>query len=336
MAAAAAAGTLYTARPYNRGPCPAGKRTPRVRPGVRPWLPTLSRASAAACSISRPRSCPTWRCRSRCTSRSTSRTCSSLALAVPAAGFLLRTYIVFHDCAHGSFLPSRRANAWLGTALGLLVYSPFVRWRHDHAVHHATAGDLDRRGVGDVLTLTVAEYRALRAAPTARLPAVPQPAGDVRPRADLRDGDRAAHRRRARRAPRMRRSVIGTNIALAVLVGALCWLVGLARLPARPGPDRPARRRRRHLAVLRPAPVRGRLLAERRGLELRRRGAARQLLPEAAEGAPVLHRQHRPAPRPPPQRARSRTTTCSARTTRIRSSTTSRRSRSGTGCAPCG
>jgi omega-6 fatty acid desaturase (delta-12 desaturase) len=84
----------------------------------------------------------------------------TLALAVPSAGFLLRTFIVFHDCTHGSFLPSKRANHWLGTALGLLVLAPFVRWRHDHAVHHATAGDLDRRGVGDVLTLTVAEYRA--------------------------------------------------------------------------------------------------------------------------------------------------------------------------------
>src|SRR5439155_8964926 len=84
----------------------------------------------------------------------------ALALAIPAAGFLLRTYIVFHDCAHGSFLPSKRANAWLGIALGLLVWAPVLSWRHSHAVHHATAGDLDRRGVGDVLTLTVAEYRA--------------------------------------------------------------------------------------------------------------------------------------------------------------------------------
>src|SRR5438045_1395032 len=82
-----------------------------------------------------------------------------LALAVPTAGFLLRAYIVFHDCAHGSFLPSKRANAWLGVALGLLVYTPFRSWRHSHAVHHATPGDLDRRGGGDVPTLTVAEYQ---------------------------------------------------------------------------------------------------------------------------------------------------------------------------------
>jgi omega-6 fatty acid desaturase (delta-12 desaturase) len=83
-----------------------------------------------------------------------------LALAVPAAGFLLRTFIVFHDCAHGSFLPSRTANKYVGMACAFLVFSPFGSWRHEHAVHHATAGDLDHRGKGDVETLTVAEYRA--------------------------------------------------------------------------------------------------------------------------------------------------------------------------------
>ena len=99
-----------------------------------------------------------------------SRPCWSSSLALPATGFLLRTFIVFHDCAHGSFLPWRRANTWLGVACGLLVYSPFHSWRHEHAVHHATAGDLDRRGMGDVDTLTVAEYRAARGA-AARVPA---------------------------------------------------------------------------------------------------------------------------------------------------------------------
>ena len=83
-------------------------------------------------------------------------------LAIAAAGFLLRVFVMFHDCAHGSLLPSRRANAVLGTVLGLLVLSPFRRWRHDHAVHHATSGDLDRRGVGDIVTLTVTEYRERR------------------------------------------------------------------------------------------------------------------------------------------------------------------------------
>src|SRR5438309_7005869 len=59
-----------------------------------------------------------------------------LLLAVPAVGFLLRTYIVFHDCAHGSFLSGRRANAWVGTVLALIVFTPFARWRHEHVIHH--------------------------------------------------------------------------------------------------------------------------------------------------------------------------------------------------------
>ena len=82
----------------------------------------------------------------------------TLALAIPAAGFLLRTFIVFHDCAHGSFLPTKRGNLWLGRLTGLLVFQPFGNWRHNHAVHHGTAGDLDRRGTGDVPTLTFEEY----------------------------------------------------------------------------------------------------------------------------------------------------------------------------------
>jgi len=84
----------------------------------------------------------------------------TLLIAVPTAGFLLRTYILFHDCAHGSLLHSKRANTLLGRVLATIVLTPFARWRHDHAVHHATAGDLDRRGVGDIPTLTVAEYQA--------------------------------------------------------------------------------------------------------------------------------------------------------------------------------
>jgi acyl-lipid omega-6 desaturase (Delta-12 desaturase) len=84
-----------------------------------------------------------------------------LLLAVPAAGFLLRTFIVFHDCAHGSFFADRRANKCVGVACALLVYQPFHSWRYEHSVHHATAGDLDNRGMGDVDTLTVAEYREL-------------------------------------------------------------------------------------------------------------------------------------------------------------------------------
>jgi omega-6 fatty acid desaturase (delta-12 desaturase) len=84
----------------------------------------------------------------------------ALLLAIPAAGFLVRTFIVFHDCGHGSFMPTKRGNRFLGVVTGLLVFNPFFAWSHDHAGHHATSGDLDRRGVGDVDTMTVAEYRA--------------------------------------------------------------------------------------------------------------------------------------------------------------------------------
>src|SRR4051794_41589283 len=83
----------------------------------------------------------------------------TLAVGVLAAGFLLRTYIVFHDCTHGSFLPTKRANALLGSVVALIVYHPFAAWRHAHAVHHASAGDLDRRGVGEVPVSTGGEYK---------------------------------------------------------------------------------------------------------------------------------------------------------------------------------
>jgi omega-6 fatty acid desaturase (delta-12 desaturase) len=85
----------------------------------------------------------------------------TLLLAVPTGGFLIRTFVVFHDCAHGSLLPSRKANVRVGAVLGLFVLTPYARWKHEHAVHHATSGDLDRRGVGDVYTLTVSEYNAM-------------------------------------------------------------------------------------------------------------------------------------------------------------------------------
>lgn len=85
----------------------------------------------------------------------------TLALAVVAAGFMMRTFIIFHDCGHGSFFASRNANRLVGFITGFLTFTPFDHWRHDHAIHHATAGNLDRRGVGDVQTLTVEEFRSM-------------------------------------------------------------------------------------------------------------------------------------------------------------------------------
>jgi len=85
----------------------------------------------------------------------------TLGLAFVAAGFLVRIFIIFHDCGHGAFFKSKKANAILGSVAGVLTLTPYDSWRHEHAVHHATAGDLDRRGTGDIWTLTVKEYRAL-------------------------------------------------------------------------------------------------------------------------------------------------------------------------------
>ncbi len=150
---------------------------------------------------------------------------AALALAIPAGALLVRTFIVFHDCSHGSFLASRRANTWLGIGLGLLLYSPFLRWRHDHAVHHATSGDLERRGVGDIRTLTVSEYHSLpwRGRLAYRLQRNPLVMFGVGPVIALIVGPRIVAKG-AR--PRMRRAVLMTNAALAVLVGGLCLLIG--------------------------------------------------------------------------------------------------------------
>jgi len=83
----------------------------------------------------------------------------TLALSVLAAGFMVRLVIIFHDCGHGSFFASQRANDAVGIFTGILTFTAYYDWRHSHAVHHATAGDLDRRGTCDVLTMTVDEYR---------------------------------------------------------------------------------------------------------------------------------------------------------------------------------
>jgi omega-6 fatty acid desaturase (delta-12 desaturase) len=159
-----------------------------------------------------------------------------LALSIPATGFLLRTFIVFHDCAHGSFLPWRRANTWLGIVCGLLVYSPFHSWRHEHAVHHASAGDLDRRGMGDVDTLTVAEYKASSRAqrlayrlmrnPLVMLGLGPLWALILEPRLVP-----------AWARKRFGRKILATDLAVVVVLAGLCMLFGwravlLIQLPA--------------------------------------------------------------------------------------------------------
>lgn len=85
----------------------------------------------------------------------------ALAIAIVNAGFLLRIFIIQHDCGHGSYFSNRHANDWLGRVLGVLTFTPYDVWRRTHAIHHGSHGNLDKRGIGDVMTLTVAEYNAL-------------------------------------------------------------------------------------------------------------------------------------------------------------------------------
>ena len=149
----------------------------------------------------------------------------ALALAPLTGGFLARTFIVFHDCTHGSFWPSKRGNEWVGRFCGLLTLSAFARWRHDHAVHHATAGDLDRRGTGDLPTLTVAEYnarspKAQRAYRVFRQPLVMFGVGPV---FAMMIGPRIWS---SKQRPRMRHSVMLTDVAIFIAAGALMILLG--------------------------------------------------------------------------------------------------------------
>jgi acyl-lipid omega-6 desaturase (Delta-12 desaturase) len=148
-----------------------------------------------------------------------------VALTIPAAGFLLRTFIVFHDCAHGSFLSTKRGNLWLGRLTAFLVFQPFANWRHNHAVHHGTAGDLDRRGTGDVPTLTVEEYIARTPMQRLgyRLFRNPLVMFGIGPIWSLMIGPRIWS---SKQRPRMRNSVLLTNLALAIVIGAIFWFVG--------------------------------------------------------------------------------------------------------------
>ncbi|SEL73282.1 omega-6 fatty acid desaturase (delta-12 desaturase) [Paenibacillus sp. cl141a] len=84
----------------------------------------------------------------------------TIPIAVIASGFVVRTFIIFHDCCHGSFFKSRKANKILGTITGVLTLCPYEQWKNTHAIHHATSSNLDKRGIGDMWVLTVEEYGA--------------------------------------------------------------------------------------------------------------------------------------------------------------------------------
>jgi omega-6 fatty acid desaturase (delta-12 desaturase) len=146
-------------------------------------------------------------------------------LWIPAAAFLVRTFIVFHDCGHKSMFKSQRMNTLVGRVCGVLVYTPFSQWRHEHAIHHATAGDLTRRGTGDITTWTIDEYRSngWRARVRYRIyrnPIVLFVIGGawfhlIQQRIPAKEARR-----------RDKNSVHLTSIACALMTAATCWLLG--------------------------------------------------------------------------------------------------------------
>ncbi len=148
-----------------------------------------------------------------------------LPLALLTGAFWVRTFIIFHDCCHGSFFKSRRANEVVGFILGVLTLTPFYQWRHDHAIHHATAGNLDKRYKGDVPTMTVDEYRAAPWWKQAgyRIMRNPLFLFTIGATAMF----TLIHRFPVKGAGRRETlSVLYTDLALVVLLGGLAWLVG--------------------------------------------------------------------------------------------------------------
>jgi acyl-lipid omega-6 desaturase (Delta-12 desaturase) len=152
----------------------------------------------------------------------------TLLLSVPAAGFLVRLFMIQHDCGHGAFFRHRLANDWIGRTLGVLTLTPYDFWRRTHAIHHATSGNLERRGIGDVDTLTVREYLALPRWRRLmyrfyRHPAVMFGLGPAYlfilrqrlPFGLMRNGWQ----------PWV--STMGTNLAIAIIVATLMWLIGI-------------------------------------------------------------------------------------------------------------
>jgi omega-6 fatty acid desaturase (delta-12 desaturase) len=154
-----------------------------------------------------------------------------LPIALPAAAFLVRLFMIQHDCGHGAFFRHRLANDWVGRVIGVLTMTPYDFWRQTHAVHHATSGNLDRRGIGDIDTLTVREYLALSRWGRLqyrlyRHPAVMFGIGPaylfmLRHRLPL-------GLMRAGWKPWL--STMATNAAIAVIVATLIWFIGVKAL----------------------------------------------------------------------------------------------------------
>ncbi|MED0963319.1 fatty acid desaturase [Bacillus paramycoides] len=149
----------------------------------------------------------------------------TLVPSVIAAGFLTRIFIIFHDCTHHSFFKSRRVNRIVGTFMGVLTLFPFDQWGHEHSIHHATSGNLDKRGTGDIWTLTVNEYLAapLRHRLAYRFYRNPLVMFGLGPIYVFLLKNRF-NRKGARKKERMNTYL--TNVLIVALVGLLCWALG--------------------------------------------------------------------------------------------------------------
>ena len=148
-----------------------------------------------------------------------------IPLAVVAGGLMVRMFIIFHDCGHSSYFKSRRANDVWGFITGVLTFTPYHHWRWEHAIHHSSSGDLDRRGTGDVWTMTVQEYldSSRWKKFSYRLSRNPIVLFVIAPVLLF----LVLHRVPKRRAPlRERLSVYFTNTALLLIGGGLCWAFG--------------------------------------------------------------------------------------------------------------
>jgi omega-6 fatty acid desaturase (delta-12 desaturase) len=152
----------------------------------------------------------------------------ALPLTVPAAGFLVRLFMIQHDCGHGSFFRHRVANDWVGRVLGVLTLTPYDLWQRTHAMHHASSGNLDRRGMGDIDTLTVSEYRALSLWGRLRYRLYRHPAvmfGIGPAYLFLLQHRLPVGLMRGGWVPWL--STMLTNLAIAMAVAALIWLIGV-------------------------------------------------------------------------------------------------------------
>ncbi|WP_066319983.1 fatty acid desaturase [Bacillus sp. FJAT-29814] len=149
----------------------------------------------------------------------------ALVPIVMAAGFLVRVFIIFHDCTHYSFFKSRRANRIVGTFTGVLTLFPFEQWGHDHAIHHATSGNLDKRGTGDIWTLTVDEYLAapLKLRLAYRFYRNPFVMFGLGPIYQFLLKNRFNHKGAKQKE---RNNTYLTNILIVAFIGLLCWTIG--------------------------------------------------------------------------------------------------------------